>query len=113
MLIGYVSDERYVALPAVLLEMETDGHSIEVTSRATGAVYADVAPGPAKVTLYKDGYGQKSVEMTVSHERPYHFRLLKDGLLAYMWPSGSRLAKRPSFASTLWRSIRWSCGVMG
>lgn len=82
MLVGYVSDERYVALSGVLLEFEIDGHSIEATSRATDAVYAAVEPGPAKVTLYKAGYGQKSVEMVIREEQPYHFRLLTDGLLS-------------------------------
>ncbi|MCB0083033.1 MAG: carboxypeptidase regulatory-like domain-containing protein, partial [Caldilineaceae bacterium] len=78
MLIGYVSDERYVALPGVLLEFEADGASVETTSRATGAVYADLPPGDYKVTLYKAGYGQKSVTMTIQEDHPYHFRLLPD-----------------------------------
>jgi len=38
MLIGYVSDERYVAVPDTLLEFERDGDSVEARSRATGAV---------------------------------------------------------------------------
>ena len=45
MLVGYVSDERYVAIPEVLLEFEAGGESIEARSRATGAVYAEVTPG--------------------------------------------------------------------
>ena len=74
MLIGYVSDERYVALPDTLLEFERNGQSVEARSRATGAVYADLAPGPYKVTLYRAGYGQKSVQMTVATGQPHHFR---------------------------------------
>ncbi|MEM7131064.1 MAG: N,N-dimethylformamidase beta subunit family domain-containing protein [Chloroflexota bacterium] len=97
MLVGYVSDERYVAIPGVLLEFEIDGQSIEATSRATGAVYADVAPSPARVTLYKDGYGQKSVKMAISDGKPYHFRLLKDGLLAYMWPKWVKGGEKAEF----------------
>jgi len=77
MLIGYVSDERYVAVPDTLLEFERDGNSVEARSRATGAVYADLPPGPYRVTLYKPGYGQKSVEMTVQPGVPHHFRLLQ------------------------------------
>ena len=49
MLIGYTSDERYVALPDVALEFERDGQSVEVHSRATGAVYADLAWAHADV----------------------------------------------------------------
>ena len=66
MLLGYVSDERYVALPDALLELEGAGGSVEARSRATGVVYADVPPGPYKVTLYKPGYGQKSVRATLT-----------------------------------------------
>ena len=105
MLIGYVSDERYVALPDTLLEFERNGQSVEARSRATGAVYADLAPGPYKVTLYRAGYGQKSVQMTVAEGQPHHFRLLTDGLLSYMWPKWVRSGERPSSASTPWRSI--------
>ena len=97
MLVGYVSDERYVALPDVLLEFVVDGQSVEARSRATGAVYADVAPGPATVTLYKAGYGQKSVEMVVTEGEPYHFRLLKDDLLAYMWPKWVSAGEQAEF----------------
>ena len=42
MLIGYVSDERYVALPDTQVELENDQISIEVRSRASGAVHADI-----------------------------------------------------------------------
>ena len=111
MLIGYVSDERYVALPDTLLEFERDGQSVEARARATGAVYADLAPGPYKVTLYRAGYGQKSVQMTVAEGQPHHFRLLTDGLLSYMWPKWVRSGERAEFRVhaveeyrlTLWR----------
>ena len=42
MLIGYVSDERYVAIPDVLLEFVNESGSYEARSRATGAIYADL-----------------------------------------------------------------------
>ena len=61
MLIAYVSDERYVALPDVLIELEGDAGSFEARSRATGAVHADVPPGNYRVTLQKPGFGAKSV----------------------------------------------------
>jgi hypothetical protein len=97
MFVGYVSDERYVALPDVLLEFEREGKSVEARSRATGAVYADVTPGPYKVTLYRPGFGSKSVRMTVKEGEPYHFRLLSDGLLGYMWPKWVRAGERSEF----------------
>lgn len=97
MLVGYVSDERYVAIPDTLLEFERDGRSIEARSRATGAVYAELEPGPYRVTLYKTGYGQKSVEMTIQEGQPHHFRLLPDGLLSYMWPKWVRAGEKAEF----------------
>ena len=63
MLIGYVSDERYVAVPEVLLEFEGEAGSFEARSRATGAVYADLPSGKYSVTLYKPGYGFKTYRL--------------------------------------------------
>jgi N,N-dimethylformamidase len=97
MLIGYVSDERYVALPDVLLEFEDERGSVGARSRATGAVYADIEPGPYKVTLYQPGFGSKSVRMEVKAGEPYHFRLLSDGLLGYMWPKWVKAGEKSEF----------------
>ena len=97
MLVGYVSDERYVALPDVLLEFENESGSFETRSRATGAVHVDLSPGPYKVTLYRPGFGYKSVQMTVCEDHPYHFRLLSDGLLGYAWPKWVRSGERSEF----------------
>jgi hypothetical protein len=97
MLVGYVSDERYVALADVLVEFEAGAHSLETRSRASGAVYADVSPGEYRVTLARPGYGSKRVTMTVSADRPYQFRLLADGLLGYAWPKWVRSGERAEF----------------
>lgn len=98
MLVGYVSDERYVALADVLLEFRCSDHSV-VTARSTisGAVYADVPPGDCTVVLGKAGYGSKLVEMTVDERRPHHFRLLSDCLLGYMWPKCASAGDRSEF----------------
>jgi hypothetical protein len=97
MLIGYVSDERYVALADVLLEFEGRGGSIEARSRATGAVDADLPEGQYKVTLYRQGYGSKRVQMDVARGKPYQFRLLSDGLLGYAWPKWVRTGEKSEF----------------
>ena len=97
MLVGYVSDERYVALPDVLLEFQNELGSIEARSRATGSVYADLAPGPYKVTLWRSGFGSKSVRMTVEEGMPYHFRLLSDCLLGYAWPKCVKSGEKSEF----------------
>jgi hypothetical protein len=107
MLVAYVSDERYVALPDVLLEFESEREceagaagvaSFEARSRATGAVHLDLPPGPYKLTLAKPGYGSKSVRVTIGMPgRPFHFRLLADGLLGYAWPKWVRSGERSEF----------------
>lgn len=81
----------------MLLEFEGERGSVEARSRATGAVYADVAPGQYRVTLRRDGYGAKSVEMAVSAGQPYQFRLLSNRLLGYMWPKWVRSGQRSEF----------------
>ena len=112
MLIGYVSDERYVAVADVLLEFERDGQSVAVVrSTPRGAIYADIDPGEYMVTLVRDGFGSKSVTMTADPEKPHHFRLLSDCILGYMWPkwvksgekSEFRVHSPECFQLTLWR----------
>ena len=97
MLVGYVSDERYVALPGVLLEFEDGTASYEARSRASGAVHCDLPPGEYTATLQKAGYGAKRVQMTAWPGRPYHFRLLSDCLLGYAWPRCVRFGERAEF----------------
>src|SRR5688572_4370062 len=96
-LIGYVSDERYVALPDVLLEFVGEAGSFEARSRATGAVHGEVPPGDYRVTLHKPGFGNKSVRITLPGRGPHHFRLLADGLLGYVWPKCVRGGQKAEF----------------
>ncbi|MEX0679158.1 MAG: carboxypeptidase-like regulatory domain-containing protein [Pirellulales bacterium] len=96
MLVGYVSDERYVALADVLLEFEDAQASVETRSRASGAVYADIGPGTYRVTLAKPGYGAKRVRVKLAGQ-PHQFRLLSDGLLGYAWPKWVRSGEKAEF----------------
>ena len=71
MLIGYVSDERFVALSDVLLEfVNARGESFDVRSRASGSVHADLQPGEYEVTLQKPGFGGKRVRLTLPTSQP-------------------------------------------
>jgi N,N-dimethylformamidase len=97
LLVGYVSDERYVALADVILEFENDQGSVEARSRASGAVFARLAAGPSKATIQKPGFGAKSVHITVRKGSPYHFRLLSDCLLGYAWPKWLRAGEKAEF----------------
>ncbi len=98
MLIGYVSDEKFVALPGVLLEfVNRQGESWEARSRASGSVFADIPAGEYVVTLHRPGYGGKRVPLTLPLVEPYHFRLLADGLLGYAWPKCVRTGDHSEF----------------
>src|SRR3954468_3297998 len=97
MLVGYVSDERYLALSDVLLEFESDSGSVETRSRATGAVYVEVEPGEYRVTLQKPGFRAKRTTMRVISGQIYQFRMLSDLLLGYAWPKWVRSGEQAEF----------------
>jgi hypothetical protein len=98
MLVGYVSDEQFVALPDVLLEFEGPGGIFEARSGASGAVRLDLPPETYTVTLQKPGFGAKRVRLnwTAGHA-PCQFRLLSDGLLGYVWPKWVRGGEKGEF----------------
>ncbi len=90
MLIGYVSDERYLALSGVALEFVDDrGRSWEARSRATGAVHADLPAGDYTVTLQHPGFGAKHSKVSLpdavaapvpaARRRPERLRLAQVG----------------------------------
>lgn len=93
-LIGYVSDERFVALADVLVEVAAPGSVQTVRSTASGAIHADPPSGPYRVTLAKAGYGSKWVDMQPGDPVPHHFRLLPDCLLGYARPKWVRAGER-------------------
>jgi len=96
-ILGYVSDEMYVAIPDVLAEFgSSDGVVCVLRSSPRGAFYGDLASGPYRVTLSKPGFGAKIVSANLG-DTPYQFRLLSDGLLGYMWPKWVRSGERSEF----------------
>tara|TARA_R110002096_G_scaffold101547_9_gene224594 strand:- start:14120 stop:15727 length:1608 start_codon:yes stop_codon:yes gene_type:complete len=98
MLIGYVSDELFVAIPSTTIEFQSDSQSVETHSRASGAIYADLAAGSYSVILNKPGYGPKRVEIDVTPDmEPYHFRLLSDQLSGYAWPKWVKSGEQSQF----------------
>src|ERR1700730_17716819 len=105
MLVGFVSDEYYAAVPDVLLDFESGDGIARARSSASGAVLADLAPGDYRVTLFKPGFSRKRVAMTVQPGRAYQFRLLSTRPCGYAWPkwvvAGGRAALRLNCAATL------------
>jgi len=98
MLVGYVSDERYSALPDALLEFtNTSGESWETRSRASGSVHLELPPGQYRVVIQKPGYGAKFSPITTPATSPYQFRLLSDSLSGYAWPKYVRSGGQSEF----------------
>ena len=79
-IVGYVSDEMYVALSGVEAEFESleTREVIVLRSSPRGALYGSLAPGRYRVTLAKEGYGSKTVSVELGSGKPHHFRLLSD-----------------------------------
>jgi hypothetical protein len=91
MLIGYVSDENYLALAQVAVEFARDGEIVaQATSSASGAIVSDLPPGEYRLTLARDGFGAKHLTVTLPVARPLRLRLLSDGLTGFMWPKWVR-----------------------
>lgn len=115
MLVGYVSDERFVAIPDVAVDFERDGALVaSVRSSARGAIVAELPEGEYRVTLARDGYGGKTVALRPDAARPYQFRLLRDRLLGYMWPKWVRSGERAEFrvhAVEPYRLSLWRYGL--
>lgn len=97
MLIGYVSDEQYVGLPDVLVEFHGSERPVQARSGASGALYADLPPGPYEAILACRGYGSKRVRFTAGEGKPYQFRLLSDRLLGYVSPRCVRSGEESEF----------------
>ena len=100
MKIGYVSDERFVAISDVAIEFESkDGlRSVEARSRASGSIHADLEHGEYLVTLQKPGFGSKRVHLNITDSfEPHQFRLLSDSLLGYAWPKWVKAGEQSEF----------------
>ncbi len=97
-LIGYVSDERYLAVPDAALEFtSTDGELFETRSRASGAVHVHLPVGEYRVVIQKPGFGAKFSRIVLPVDEPYQFRLLTDCLLGYAWPKWARSGEKSEF----------------
>lgn len=112
MLIGYVSDEWDVAIPGAAVEIEKqDGSRSLAFSAPSGAVHADIEPGPASVALAATGFGSKRTAATLDADRPMRFRMLSNRPYGYMWPKWSaagtsadvRVHAPSGYELSLWR----------
>lgn len=112
MLVGYVSDEDFVAVAGALLEFQApDGRAYEAVSSARGAIRLDLPPGEYEVAVACAGYGSKLTRVRVDGATPVQIRLLRSRPLGYVWPKaahgGDRCELRVSsphpYRAELWR----------
>ena len=116
MLIGFVSDERYVAIPDVLVEFENSSLSEPIVVRSTprGEIYAPIPAGTYAVVLTKLGYGSKMATLELGAGPPHQFRLLTDDLLGYMYPLWAKSGGQSEFrvhAVEQYRLSLWRYGL--
>ncbi|MBT17403.1 MAG: N,N-dimethylformamidase [Dehalococcoidia bacterium] len=112
MLIGYISDERYLSIPDAQVEfINSSGESFETRSRASGSVYADLPKGKYDIIIAKSGFGSKRVSLDLPLRHAHHFRLLPEKIIGYSWPksiksgqfSEFRIHSPEAYKLTLWR----------
>ena len=111
--IAYVSDENYLALAGVSCEFENlDSGSVTVAeSSARGAFYLNLPSGRYRVTLSREGFGPKWIEVKLDGSAPFQFRLLSNSLYGFMWPKWVRSGEESEirthspeqFQLSLWR----------
>jgi N,N-dimethylformamidase len=96
-LIGYVSDERHLALCDVAVLFENDRLAVSTRSLADGSLRADLPPGDYRVALNKEGFGAKRVQLQLTPGGIHRFRILSERLLGYMWPKWVRSGEAAQF----------------
>lgn len=90
-LIGFVSDERYLAVGDACVELVQGEQVFVLRSTPSGALYGDLPPGRYRATLGAPGFGSKRVDLECTPSQPpYQFRLLSDRILGYVWPKWVR-----------------------
>lgn len=116
MIVGYVSDENYVALNGVSAEWvhaESDDVTL-LTSSPSGAFHANLPSGPYRVVLARDGFGAKWVRVEFDGSTPLQFRLMSDTPMGFMSPKWVRAGDRAEIkahAAEPYRLSLWRYGL--
>lgn len=97
MLIGYVSDEMYVAIADALVEFRAPSSKEATVFRTapSGAIYGELPDGSYQVAIAHPRFGSKITTHTQSaHSNPAQFRLMSKKLTGYIWPKWSRSGEK-------------------
>ena len=97
-ILGFVSDERYVALSDVGILIESEEHgSVQIQTRVDGSIAAALPSGDFKFTLWKDRFSGKRVDVTLPSAGPLQLRLLSNKLVGYMHPKWAQAGEKSEF----------------
>lgn len=87
MLLGYVSDEYYVAVPNAAFEVIIgDDSCITGNTTASGAIHIEATPGEMTIIVNTTGFAPKRVRAQVDGVNPLNIRLISDRLYGFVWP---------------------------
>jgi N,N-dimethylformamidase len=114
-LVGWVSDEHYVAVPDALLELSGPAGVFETRSSASGAVRVDLPEGTYDLAVGARGFGSLTAKVEVSSDRLVQIRLLRDALWGYVWPKAVRAGERAELrvsSPVAYRGELWRYGQM-
>lgn len=95
MLIGYVSDERFLAVPDAVVTFESAEVARTARSGADGSVRESLPAGAYAVTIARDGFGSRRSSLAIGPDHvPVQFRLLSERPVGYAWPKWARAGER-------------------
>ena len=89
MIIGYISDEMYVAIPDAQIEFinKKSDELFIYRSSPSGAIHGKISSGEYKVNLSHPNFGSKITELEYEvGMQPIQFRLMSKKLTGYIWP---------------------------
>lgn len=87
MLIAYVSDEYYVAIPSAPYVIKTaTGQSSSGLTDANGEIHAEIGAGEIELAVNHGGFGPKKVLARFETNNPIQLRLLSETLYGFVWP---------------------------
>jgi len=97
MLLGYVSDEMFVAIADAQVEFRSADKSQVFLFRSTpsGAIHGEIPPGEYDVAISHPAHGSKLSKYTNDVKaKPKQFRLMSKKLTGYIWPKWSRSGEK-------------------
>lgn len=112
MLIAYVSDEYYVAIPDASFVIRTqNGQLLNGKTNANGEVHAEIDTGAIELIVNPKGFGPKRVHAQFEVDNPIQLRLLSEKLYGFVWPKwvnkgGSAevlVSSKTPYRAELWR----------